>query len=70
MTKKYTTWRIVQPAPQEFKKKIKGYSEVILDLLYSRLGNEPEELREFFDPSYKKGVYYPFILKDMERAVA
>lgn len=70
MTKKHTTWRIVPPAPQDFKNKIKDYSEVILDLLYSRLGDEPKELEEFFDPNYDRGVYDPFILKDMEKAVA
>ncbi len=70
MTKKYTTWKIIPPAPKEFKKKIKGYSEVIIDLLHSRLGDNPKEVGEFFEPNYEKGVYDPFILKDMEKAVS
>ncbi len=69
MIKKYTTWKIASPAPKEFKNKIKDYSNVIIDLLYSRLGNNPKDIKDFFQPDYEKGIYDPFILKDMEKAV-
>ncbi len=41
----------------------------LLDLLLKNRGIKTEDREKFLNPSYEKGLYDPFLMKDMERAV-
>ncbi len=69
MFKKCTTWKIGPSAPADFRKKLKDYSEVIAGLVYSRIGDNDADIKEFFNLDYVSGLYDPFLMLDMEKAV-
>ncbi len=78
-------WEISEKISQNIINKFLDYSPIVLQLLYNRniITKEPknkitkeqknqitkEQIEKFFDPDYKKDLYDPFLMKDMDKAV-
>lgn len=67
MQKRWTTHK---KYPKSFEKKFPEYSEVTLQLLWDRGLRAQTNIDEFFNPDYESDLHDPYLLKDMEKAIA
>ena len=70
------TWKVLAPAPENFKNQFPQYSGTVLNLLFHRLfsGSQDypqsqKEIDEFFNPDYRDGLHDPFLFRQMEKVV-
>ncbi len=69
-------WKLAQVFPKNFAKKLPNFHPVIIQLFYNRNLNLPAGRQEiknaitkFLEPDYKEGLYDPYLIRDMGRAV-
>ncbi len=55
---------------KEAREELKEHSDIVAHLLHHRGVRRGEDAQAFLSPSYDKGVHDPFLLKDMDKAVA
>ena len=62
-------WQINSKAPNDFIKQFPEYPALVLQLLFNRNIRDQSAIDEFFNPDYEEGLYDPFLMKGMKRAV-
>lgn len=60
-------WKVASIVPDPIKEKFSGFSEVMVQLLYNRGFQDPEEALNYLNGS--SSFHDPFLLKDMSKAV-
>ena len=63
-------YEIKEPITDEVFKKLEAYSPQLSQLLYNRGIKNSEEAEFFLNPSYDNHMHDPFLMHDMEKAVA
>ncbi len=64
-----TKWQVAPEVPAEIRQKLSHISPVLLQILYNRGIVEPAAIQSFLDGRYLDSTD-PFLLKDMDKAVA
>ncbi len=55
--------------PDDVKKELEVYPELLAQLLFSRGIATREEAEKFLNPNYERDIYDPFLMKDMDKVV-
>lgn len=64
------TWKLQPVAPQKFHKKHEGHSQLVRQMLWNRGLKDKDHIEQFLNPDYAHDLHSPFLLKDIEKAVA
>ncbi len=59
-----------QTAPEETREELRAYPELLQHLLYFRGITRAEDAARFLSPDYEEHTHNPFLMKDMDKAVA
>jgi single-stranded-DNA-specific exonuclease len=62
-------WDMRDPAPPEFVRRL-GLSPLLADLLHQREQRDPDAVRAFLEPDYRRGLHDPLSMKGMAEASA
>jgi len=62
-------WIVREPVSENASKEMEGYSSIIKPLLFYRGLDNKEKAEEFLNPDYKKGLFDPFAMLNMGKAV-
>lgn len=63
-------FEVLPPPPPEFSSQFIAYENKLISLLYNRGIKTVADAEVFLNPSYDSGLHDPFLLADMEKAVA
>lgn len=63
-------WLIRRKYTKDFEKKFPEFSPIVLQLLWDRGLRDQTKIDEFFNPDYESDLHDPFLMKDMDKAVA
>lgn len=63
------TWQLAPKAPSEFLQQFTNLDSIVIQLLYNRDLKDKNAIVNFLNPDYKTGLYDPFLIQDMEKAV-
>lgn len=64
------TWQVSPKAPDEFLQSFPALPQVFLQLLWNRGLTSKKQIESFFAPTFERDCYDPFLLGDMDKAVA
>lgn len=62
-------WRLATPIPPEFVHHLPNFHPLLLQLLYNRNIKTKNAITKFFTPDYRSGLYDPFQIKNMKKAL-
>ncbi|MBI4114530.1 MAG: single-stranded-DNA-specific exonuclease RecJ [Candidatus Niyogibacteria bacterium] len=62
-------WSVAKKYPEDYAEKLQG-DDLTLQILFNRNINTQKKADEFFAPDYDRDTHDPFLLPDMEKAVA
>jgi single-stranded-DNA-specific exonuclease len=63
-------YKIRENVPEDIRKSLVGLSEMTQHLLYHRQIHDLQNAEIFLNPDYTSGIYDPYLLKDMDKAVS
>src|SRR3989338_11198381 len=63
-------YSVREAPPSEIERELLGYSPLVRQLLVGRGIVSAEEAEKFLNPHYENHSHDPFLMKDMEKAVA
>ncbi|MDD3006876.1 MAG: single-stranded-DNA-specific exonuclease RecJ [Candidatus Pacebacteria bacterium] len=63
-------WLVNKKYPKSFEKKFPELSPIVLQLLWDRGLRDQTVIDEFFNPDYESDLHDPYLMKDMEKAIA
>lgn len=63
------TWQLAPKAPSEFLQQFANLESIVIQLLYNRDLKDKNAIVNFLNPDYKTGLYDPFLIQDMKKAI-
>jgi len=62
-------WKLARTFPESFAKKFPNFHPAVTQLFYNRNLKNKNAITQFLEPDYKEGLYDPYLVRDMDRAV-